>query len=341
VSEASEASQATATAATPVSEPRYIEALNRALADAMADDDRVTLMGVDVGKAGGIYGVTRDLFDRFGERRVIDTPIAEAGVLGAAVGAAMAGLRPVAEIMYADFVTVCLDPIVNQAAKLRYMTGGGVTVPIVFRTQSGGGRSGGAQHSQSLEGLLASIPGLDVYCPSDARDAYDLLRAAIDAEHPVCFLENRRLYGKRLGGWDRPSLPPGRARVVRPGSACTVVTWGRMVHEVVAACDALGVDGDAVEVIDVRTLVPLDVDTVVTSVVRTGRCLVVHEAVELFGPGAEIISQITEHALYDIDGPIRRFGARSAPVPYSPGLEAAMLPGAESIAQAMRAVLTE
>jgi pyruvate/2-oxoglutarate/acetoin dehydrogenase E1 component len=315
---------------TAVATPRYIEALNRAMADAMEADDRVTLMGVDVGRGGGAYGVTRGLLDRFGEQRVLDSPIAEAGLLGAAVGAAMAGLRPIAEIMYVDFITVCLDPIVNQAAKLRYMTGGGVTVPVVFRSQNGAGRSGGAQHSQSFEGLLAAIPGLHVYCPSDSRDAYDLLRAAIDAEHPVCFLENRRLYGKRHGSWSREPLPPGRARVVQEGDDVTVVAWGRMVHEVAAAVDTLA--GLSVEVIDLRTLVPLDVDTIVASVARTGRCLVVHEAVESYGPGAEIVAQITQHALFDLDGPVARLGAAPSPVPYSPGLEAAMLPQTESIA---------
>jgi pyruvate/2-oxoglutarate/acetoin dehydrogenase E1 component len=318
--------------------PRYIEALNRALADAMEADEAVTLMGVDIGRGGGAYGVTRGLHERFGADRVLDTPIAEAGVLGAAVGAAMAGLRPVAEIMYVDFLTVCLDPIVNQAAKLRYMTGGGVRVPIVFRTQSGAGRSGGAQHSQSLEGLLAHIPGLDVYCPADGRDAYDLTRAAIDADHPVCLIENRRLYGKRHPGWDRDPLAPGKARVVRDGDDVTVVTWGRMVHETLDAVAAMD-GGPSVEVIDLRTLVPLDVETVCASVARTGRCLVVHEAVEQFGPGGEIVAQIAEHALFDLDGPVRRYGALASPVPYSPGLEAAMLPGSDGIVAAIEAVL--
>jgi pyruvate/2-oxoglutarate/acetoin dehydrogenase E1 component len=314
-----------------------MDAINRALADEMAADESVTLLGVDIGRGGGAYGVTRELYDRFGEDRVIDTPIAEAGVLGAAVGAAMAGLRPVAEIMYMDFVAVCLDPIVNQAAKLRYMTGGGVRVPIVFRTQTGGGRSAGAQHSQSLEGMLAHVPGLHVYCPADARDAYDLLVAAIRADHPVCFVENRRLYGKRHGAWDREPLPPGRARVVRPGDDVTVVTWGRMVVEAQAAIDELG-DEVSVELIDLRTLVPLDVDTIVASVSRTGRCLVVHEAVERFGPGGEIVARVTESALFDLDGPVRRYGAMASPVPYSPGLERAVLPDAAGVADAIRQV---
>jgi pyruvate/2-oxoglutarate/acetoin dehydrogenase E1 component len=314
-----------------------MEAINAALADQMEADDAVTVIGVDVGRGGGVYGVTKGLFDRFGAERVIDTPIAEAGVLGAAVGAAMAGQRPVVEIMYMDFIAVCLDPIVNQAAKLRYMTGGGVTVPVVFRTQTGGGRSGGAQHSQSLEGILAHVPGLHVYCPSDARDAYDLLVAGIAADHPVCFVENRRLYRRRPSDWEREPLPPGRARTVRAGEDLTIVTWGRMVEETLASLDGLG-DVSA-EVIDLRTLVPLDIDAVAESVARTGRCLVVHEAVERFGPGGEVVARIAERALFDLDGPLRRVGALPAPVPYSPGLEAAMLPGEERIGTAIREVL--
>jgi pyruvate/2-oxoglutarate/acetoin dehydrogenase E1 component len=317
--------------------PRYLDAVNLALADAMDADPSVVVMGVDVGAGGGVYGVTAGLHARFGAQRVIDTPIAEAGVLGAAVGAAMAGLRPVTEIMYMDFVTVCLDPIVNQAAKLRYMTGGGVRVPIVFRTQTGGGRSAGAQHSQSLEGMLAHVPGLHVYCPADARDAYDLLVAAIRADHPVCFVENRRLYGKRHGAWDRQPLEPGRARIVREGTDVTLVTWGRMVSEAERALDDVGAEL-SVELIDVRTLVPFDARTVVDSVARTGRCVVVHEAVERFGPGGEVVARIAEEALFDLDGPVRRYGALPTPIPYSPDLERAALPDAAGIASALREV---
>ena len=315
--------------------PRYLEALNRALGDEMERDDRVALLGVDVGEAGGVYGVTRGLHERFPDR-VIDTPIAEAGVLGAAVGAAMTGLRPVAEIMYMDFITVCLDPIVNQAAKLRYMTGGAADVPIVFRTQTGGGRSAGAQHSQSLEAMLAHVPGLRVFCPADARDAYDLLVAAIRDDSPVCFVENRRLYPRRAPDWDRPALPPGRARVVRRGSDLTVVAWGRMVSETVRAVEQ--VDEVDVELIDLRTLVPLDLEPVFASVAKTGRCLIVHEAVEAFGPGAEIAARIADSVLWELDGPIARFGAQPSPVPYSPALEATMLPTHESIAARVREV---
>lgn len=317
--------------------PRYIEAINAALRSEMTADDKVIVLGVDVGVSGGVYGVTRGLYDEFGPRRVIDTPIAEAGVVGAAVGAAMAGLRPVVEIMYMDFLTVCLDPIVNQAAKLRYMTGGGVTVPVVFRTQTGGGRSAGAQHSQSLEALLAHIPGLSVYCPSDARDAHDLLIEAIRLDTPVCFVENRRLYGRRSDDWGRAPLPPGRARVLQGGTDVTVLTWGRMVSETNQALEQIG-DEVSVELIDVRTLVPIDAEAILGSVSRTGRCLIVHEAVARFGPGAELLARIAEDVLFDLDGPVRRYGALPTPTPYSPGLEAAALPEASGIARAIREV---
>jgi pyruvate/2-oxoglutarate/acetoin dehydrogenase E1 component len=315
----------------------YVDAVHMSLAAEMERDANVVVIGVDVA-AGSVYGATRGLYDAFGPERVIDTPIAEAGVLGAAVGAAMAGLRPVVEIMFMDFITVCLDPIVNQAAKLRYMTGGGVNMPIVFRTQTGGGRSSGAQHSQSLEAMLAHVPGLKVFLPSNARDVFDLLGAAVRDDGPVVFVENRRLYNRRDSDWDRPSLPPGHARVLREGSEVTLVAWGRMVEEVTRACDAELSDVD-IELIDLRTLVPLDLDTVSASVLRTGRALVVHEAVSDFGPGAEIAMQLTERLLYDIEGPIRRLGARPSPVPYSPLLEAAMLPGQASIARAVRELI--
>lgn len=318
--------------------PRYVEAVGRALGMEMERDDDVVVIGVDVGAGGGVYGATRGLQERFGPSRVIDSPIAEAGLLGAAVGAAMAGLRPVAEVMYMDFITVCLDPIVNQAAKLRYMTGGGVRMPIVFRTQTGGGRSSGAQHSQSLEGMLAHVPGLKVYMPSGARDVEDLLAAAVRDDGPVVVVENRRLYNRRDPEYDREPLPPGRARVVRRGTDTTVVAWGRMVAEATRACEEELADL-AVEVIDLRTLVPLDLDTVAESVTRTGSCLVVHEAVGDFGPGAEIAMGLTERLLFEIEGPIRRLGAVTAPTPYSPPLEAAALPDSGRIAAAVRDLL--
>lgn len=317
--------------------PKYIHQIQNTIGEEMERDANVVLIGIDVGASGGVYGATRGLYDRFGPERVLDTPIAEAGVVGAAVGAAMAGLRPIAEVMYMDFISVCLDPIVNQAAKLRYMTGGGVRIPLVIRTQTGGGRSSGAQHSQSLEGMLAHVPGLKVFLPSDPRDVADLLRAAIRDDGPVVFVENRRLYNRRPADEPWESLPPGRARTVRDGDDLTIVTWGRMVGGVLEACDAL--DGISAEVIDLRTLVPLDFESIAASVRRTQRALVVHEAVGRFGPGAEIAMRLTEELLYDIEGPIRRLGAIAAPTPYSPPLEAVALPGPDSIAAAVRALV--
>jgi pyruvate/2-oxoglutarate/acetoin dehydrogenase E1 component len=321
--------------------PRYLQAINQALGDALEEDESVVLLGVDIGRGDGVYGATRGLLDRFGAERVRDTPIAEAGVLGAAVGAAMAGIRPVVEIMYMDFISVCLDPIINQAAKLRYMTGGGVKIPVVFRMQTGGGKSGGAQHSQSLEAILSHIPGLKVFCPGDARDAYDLLRAAIADDSPVCYVENRRLYPVPDPAWDRTPLPPGVPRVVRRGSELTVLTWGRMVRETLKALDGHHGPGEDAEVIDVRTMVPLDVGPIVASVRKTGRCLVVHEAVERFGPGGEILARVIEEALFEIDGPVRRVGALPSPVPYSPNLEQLMLPSVDRISAALTGVMTE
>jgi pyruvate/2-oxoglutarate/acetoin dehydrogenase E1 component len=317
----------------------YGVAIGRALDSEMTRDESVILLGVDVGQGGGVYGITRGLQEKFGPSRVRDTPIAEAGVVGAAVGAAMAGLRPIVEIMYMDFITVCLDPIVNQAAKLRYMTGGALSIPVVFRMQTGGGRSAGAQHSQSLEGLLAHVPGLKVFCPADARDAHDLLVAAIRDDSPVCFVENRRLYPVPDPMWDRPGLAPGQPRVVRSGSGVTVITWGRMVRETLKAIEGSPAAGAVdPEVIDLRTLVPLRRERIVESVRKTGRCLVVHEAVERFGPGGELIAQIVDEALFDLDGPVERLGAVASPVPYTPALEAEALPGADRIASRIEAV---
>jgi pyruvate/2-oxoglutarate/acetoin dehydrogenase E1 component len=312
---------------------RYVDALNAALRDEMERDADVIVLGVDV--CASVYGVTQGLHARF-PTRVLDTPIAEAGVVGAAVGASLRGLRPVVEIMYMDFLTVCLDPIVNQAAKLKYMTGGAASVPVVFRMQTGAGLSSGAQHSQSLEAILAHIPGLRVYYPSDARDAYDLLVAAIRCDDPVCFVENRRLYNRETPDWHREPLPPGRARVVRPGNAVTAISWGRMVAETVRAIDEAG-DLD-VEVIDLRTLAPLDLDTVFESVRRTGRALVVHDAVESFGPGGEIVARIAQELLFELDGPLERLGSLPSPVPYSRDLESRMLPSRERIATRLREV---
>lgn len=321
------ADTATPTATGPV---RYIDALNQGMADALAEDERVVLIGIDVGAGGGIFTVTRGLFDRFGSERVLDTPISEMGYVGAAVGAAMTGLRPIVEIMFMDFVTVCLDPIINQAAKLPYMTAGALTVPIVFRTQTGAGRSAGSQHSQSLEAMFAHVPGLKVVMPATVTDAHDLLVESVRDPNPVLFVENRRLYGSK-GELGQDPLPLGRARVARAGDEVTVVTWGQSLRECLGAAERGTV---SLEVIDLRSLAPLDMDTVLESVSRTGRLLVVHEAVQDFGAGAEIAARVADELFDELLTPVRRLGAPRVPMPFNPQLERALLPNAAMIADA-------
>jgi pyruvate/2-oxoglutarate/acetoin dehydrogenase E1 component len=316
---------------------RYMDALNQGMAEAMEEDDRVVLIGIDVGEGGGIFTVTRGLYERFGPERVIDTPISEMGYVGAAVGAAMTGLRPIVEIMFMDFVGVCLDPILNQAAKLPYMTAGALSVPVVFRTQTGAGRSAGAQHSQSLEAFFAHVPGLRVVMPATVTDARVLMLEAVRDPNPVVFVENRRLYAMR-GSTDDEVLPIGRARVARPGDDVTVVTWGQTLRECLTAADA---GGASLEVIDLRSLVPLDMDTVIASVRRTGRLLVVHEAVQDFGAGAEIAARVADELFDELLTPVRRLGTPAVPMPFNPDLERSLLPGAEAIAAAADSLLAE
>ena len=316
---------------------RYAEALCLGMADAMAEDETVVLLGIDVGAGGGIFTVTRGLFDRFGPERVIDTPISEMGYVGAAVGAAMTGLRPIVEIMFMDFVGVCLDPILNQAAKLPYMTAGALQCPVVFRTQTGAGRSAGAQHSQSLEAMFAHVPGLKVVMPATVTDAHDLLVEAVRDPDPVVFVENRRLYGMRGSLGENP-LPIGRARVAHPGADVTVVTWGQSLRDCLAAAD----EGSAsLEVIDLRSLVPLDMATVLESTRRTGRLLVVHEAVQDFGAGAEIAARVADELFDELRTPVRRLGTPSVPMPFNPDLERSLLPGARAIAEAAERLVRE
>ena len=322
------------TATEPV---RYLDAINAGMAEAMERDPAVVLIGIDVGAGGGIFTVTRGLHERFGPDRVIDAPISEMGYVGAAVGAAMTGLRPIVEIMFMDFIGVCLDPILNQAAKLPYMTAGALQCPIVFRTQTGAGRSAGAQHSQSLETMLAHVPGLRVVMPATVTDARDLLIAAVEDPNPVVFVESRRLYGMK-GAPDEDPLPLGRARVARPGDDVTVVTWGQMLRQCLKASEQ---SSASLEVIDLRSLVPLDMDTVLRSAERTGRLLVVHEAVQDFGAGAEIAARAGEE-LYDVLlAPVRRIGAPTVPMPFNPDLERSLLPSAAAVAAVAEALVRE
>ena len=318
-------------------ETRYIDALNEGMATAIEEDERVVLIGIDVGAGGGIFRVTKGLYERFGPERVIDTPIAEMGYVGAAVGAAMTGLRPIVEIMFMDFVGVCLDPILNQAAKLRYMTAGALEIPVVFRMQTGAGKAAGAQHSQSLEAWFAHVPGLKVVLPATVADARDLMLAAVRDPNPVVFVENRRLYGSK-GDIDADPLPLGKARVARPGEQVTVLTWGQMLRTCLAAAE----EGDAsLEVIDLRSLAPLDMDTILASVRRTGRLLIVHEAIQDFGAGAEIAARVGDQLFDELRTPVRRLGTPTVPMPFSPDLEKALLPTSKAISTAAEALVAE
>jgi 2-oxoisovalerate dehydrogenase E1 component len=315
---------------------RMMDAVHDALEAELAEDDRVFVAGVDVGEGGNVFGLTRGLRDRFGDR-VRDTPISETAIIGLGVGAAMAGMRPVVELMYLDFVGVCFDQLLNQAAKLPFMTGGAARMALTVRTQFGAGRSSGSQHSQSLEALLAHIPGLTVVMPSTPADTYGLLRAAIQDPNPVIFIENRLLYGMK--GPRPPAdhvVPIGRSAVVRRGSDVTVVSVSRMVHEVVAAAERVAGEGISVEVVDLRTVAPLDIVPILESVHKTGRILIAHEAVVPFGIGAEIAATVAREAFWDLDAPIQRVGAAASPAPYSPDLERAWLPDRDDIAEAIR-----
>jgi 2-oxoisovalerate dehydrogenase E1 component len=320
---------------------KYFEAVREALAVELDADDGTFLAGIDIGAPGNVFGVTRGLFDRF-PGRVLDTPISETAIMGVAVGAAMAGMRPVVELMYLDFLGVCLDQLMNQAAKLRYMTGGRASLPLVVRTQFGGGRSSGSQHSQSLEAILSHIPGLTVVMPSTPADAYGLLRAAIRDPSPVVFIENRQLYGMR---GPRPPedhiVPLGRAAVRRPGRHVTVVSVSAMLHTVCEAAAQLEAEGIEAEVIDLRTVMPLDVDTIARSVTKTARLLVVHEAVAPFGLGAELAALAAGDLFWDLDAPVRRLTPPATPVPYAPSLERAWRPDTERIVAAIRSIVAE
>ena len=318
------------------SEIRTMDAIRTALEVELATDERVFLAGIDLGEGGNVFGLTRGLRERFGDR-VRDTPISENAIVGLGVGAAMAGMRPVVEVMYLDFLGVCLDQLLNQAAKLPFMTGGSAEMGLTVRTQFGAGRSSGSQHSQSLEALLAHIPGLTVVMPSTPADTYGLLRAAIQDPNPVVFIENRLLYGmKGPAPLDDYVLPLGRSAVVRPGSDITVVSVSRMVHEAIAAAEEVEDEGISVEVIDLRTVAPLDLAPVFNSLKKTSRILIAHEAVVPFGIGAEIAARVAREAFWDLDAPVERIGAAATPPPYAPELEQAWLPGRQEIATALR-----
>lgn len=318
----------------------YREAIREALGEEMRRDGSVFLMGEDIAEFGGSYKVTLGLVDEFGKQRVRNTPISEAVIAGAAVGAAVCGMRPVAEIMYIDFTTIAMDQIVNQAAKIRYMTGGQVTVPLVIRTQGGGGRSGAAHHSQSLEAWFFHVPGLKVVMPSNAYDAKGLLKAAIRDDNPVIFIEHKLLYAEKGAvPQEEYVVPLGKADIKRKGDDITVFATSLMVKRALLAAEELSNEGIQAEVIDPRTLSPLDKEAICSSVKKTGRLLVVHEACEQGGIGAEIAALAAKEAFDYLDAPVERLGGMNTPIPFAPELEKFVLPQVENIVKKIKEMM--
>ncbi|HLM34650.1 MAG TPA: alpha-ketoacid dehydrogenase subunit beta [Gaiellaceae bacterium] len=315
----------------------YREAVRDALATALRGDEDVFIMGEDIAEMGGSMGVTQGLLDEFGAERIRNTPISEMAIVGAGIGAAIAGMRPVVEIMYEDFLTLSLEQIVNQAAKHRYMSGGQITVPLTIRTQGGAGWSPGAQHAQQLEAWLVHVPGLKVVYPSTPTDVRGLLWSSIYDDNPVIFFEHRLLYPLKEEVPDElEGIPLGKARVVKEGTDVTVIAIGPLVHRTVAAAKEAEKDGISVEIVDPRTLQPLDEETLVESVKKTNRAVVAHEAVTRMGFGAEVTAVLQEQAFDWLDAPIERVGAKFAPLPFAPVMEQFVIPQPEDVLAAIR-----
>ncbi|MER7542550.1 alpha-ketoacid dehydrogenase subunit beta [Actinomadura sp.] len=318
-------------------ELKYAEAVRAALEAEMEADESVVIMGEEVGALGGVFTVTQGLVERFGEHRVLDSPISEAGMVGFAIGAAAEGMRPVVEIMFSDFVLLALDQIVNLGAKIRYMSNGQFSVPLTIRMPGGGGTNHGPQHSQSLESLFAHVPGLVVAMPSNPSDAYWMLREAVRSDDPVIFLESKNLYFRTSGDIDTRTGPEGfAASVVRPGDDLTVVTAGRMVERCVLAAEELAAENVACEVVDLRYLWPMDTASIEASLRRTGKLAVVSEAVEFCGWGGEVAAWAGEHCFESLDGPIVRVGSERVPIPYGHELEDQVVPTTERIVAELR-----
>ncbi len=329
-----------APAETETRELSYVMAFNEAVRQCMREDPDVFVAGEDVAAFGGVFGTFSGLQKEFGERRVVDTPISEQAIVGLGVGAAVNGLRPIVDIMFMDFICVAFDQIVNQAAKLKYMFGGSARIPLTITTGGGGGLSAAAQHSQSLEALLCHIPGLKVVLPSNPYDMKGLMVSCIREDNPTVMVKNKRLLGSTGPVPEELyAVPLGVANVVRPGEDVTIVAVGRMVDEATKAAKKLAEDGIECEVIDPRTLQPLDSDTIVASARRTHRILVVHEAVRFGGIGAEIAAQVQEEAFDHLDAPVARVAAPFSPVPFSPVLEANYIPDAKRIAAGVTELL--
>jgi pyruvate dehydrogenase E1 component beta subunit len=317
-------------------ETTYREAIRDSMSEAMRRDDDVFIMGEDIAEMGGSMGVTQGMLEEFGPDRVRNTPISEMAIVGAGIGAAMQGMRPIVEIMYQDFTTLAMEQLVSQAAKHRYMSGGQLSVPLTVRTQGGAGWSPGAQHAQQLEAWFVHVPGLKVVFPSTPADAQGLLWSSIYDENPVMFFEHRTLYpikGEVPGEIEPIEL--GKARIHREGNDVTVVATGRLVHESLAAADEAEEQGISVEVIDPRTLQPLDEETMVESVNKTSRCVVAHEAVVRMGWGAELAAVVQERCFDYLDAPVERVGAKFAPIPFAPVMEEFVIPHKADVLEAI------
>jgi acetoin:2,6-dichlorophenolindophenol oxidoreductase subunit beta len=321
-------------------EMTYVEAINEAMMEEMARDERVFVMGEDVGTGygGGIFTATRGLLDKFGPERVIDTPISESAIAGCAVGAALAGYRPIAEFMFSDFLTIAMDQIVNLAAKMRWSLGGDIGVPIVYRAAYGAGVGAALQHSQAFEAWFAHVPGLKVVLPSTPADAKGLLKSAIRDDDPVIFLEHKFLY-KRLKGLvpeGEHLVPIGKGEVKREGKDLTIIAYSAMVQRALEVADVLEKRGVSAEVVDPRTLLPLDEEIILKSVEKTGRAVIVHEAPTFGGFGGEIAALLADKGFNTLDGPVKRVGGLFCPIPYSPAMEQLYLPNVDRILQAVR-----
>jgi len=318
----------------------YRQALNEALVEEMERDERVFLMGEDVGPYGGAYGVSKGLIEKFGEERVRDTAISEAAIIGAGLGAAMTGMRPIVEIMYIDFIGICMGQINNQVAKVRYMFGGKTKVPLVIRTEGGTGRTLGAHHSQSLESWFIHIPGIKVVMPATPNDAKGLLKTSIRDDNPILFIEHKMLYNRKGEVPESEYLVPvGEAEVKREGSGVTLITYSQMLFYCLEAAEELEKQGISVEIIDLRTLLPLDIQTIVESVKKTNRAIIVEEDCKTGGTGAEIGMQIMENAFDHLDAPIKRVAGADVPMPKSPNLEKLAIPSKEDIIKAVKEIL--
>ncbi|MGI6584705.1 MAG: alpha-ketoacid dehydrogenase subunit beta [Lutisporaceae bacterium] len=315
----------------------YAEAIRDAMRIKMKEDPDVFILGEDVGKFGGCFGVTGTLYDEFGEDRVRDTPISESAIVGCAVGAAATGLRPIAELMFIDFVTVGMDQLINQAAKMRYMFGGKITVPMVVRLPAGAGFQAAAQHSQSLEAWLTHVPGLKVVYPSTPQDAFGLMLSSIEDDNPVAFIEHKMLYGVSGDVDDEvKKIPLGAADIKREGKDVTVIATGKMVHEALAAAEELAKEGLEVEVVDPRTLYPLDKKTIFDSIRKTNKAVVVTEEIKRGGYAGEISAMISEEIFDSLDAPVVRLGALNAPIPFSTKLEQYMIPNSGDIIKGIK-----